>query len=135
MKKIISVLVIGFLFASCDVGNSDTSQLELLPVSSVVMPTEFAKDSVTEIPVKYIRPTTCYFFNDFYYNKIEFQRTVAIYAVNLNENLCQADNVTEIEVPLKFKPTALGTYHFKFWIGDNSAGVGQYIEFDAVVDH
>ncbi len=135
MKKIIAALVIGLLFMSCDLGEEDPTTLEVLPVESVEMPTAFAKDSVTEIPVTYIRPTTCHFFNNFYYSKVAFKRTVAIYALDLNEAGCQNDNVTLVEVPLPFKPTALGTYNFRFWIGDDAQGVSQYIEYDVVVDH
>ena len=136
MKKIISALAIGFLFISCELGDDDSSRLELLPVNSVDMPTAFAKDSITEIPVKYIRPTTCHFFNNFYYDSnVDFKRTVAIYTINLNQSGCQNDNTTLVEVPLKFKPTTLGTYNFRFWTGDNAQGISQYIEFDAIVDH
>ncbi len=135
MKKIISAIAIGFLFISCDLGDEDTSRLEILPVSTVDMPTAFAKDSITKIPVKYIRPTTCYLFNNFYYDKYMFNRTVAIYAINLNENGCQDDNVTLVEVPLSFKPSELGTYHFRFWTGEDALGVDQFIEYDVLVDH
>lgn len=135
MKKIISALAIGFLFISCDLGDEETSSLELLPVNSVDMPTAFAKDSITEIPVRYTRPTTCHFFNDFYYSRVGFKRTVAIYTVNLNQTNCQNDNVTLVEVPLRFKPAELGTYTFRFYTGDNAQGVSQYIEYDAIVDH
>ena len=114
MKKIISALAIGFLFACCTLNDEDTSRMELLPVNTVVMPTAFAKDSITEIPVTYIRPTTCHLFYDFYYDKYAFNRTVAIYTVNFNQSGCQNDNVTIVDVPLKFKPSEIGTYHFKF---------------------
>ena len=135
MKKIIFALALGLLIASCTLSEEDTSRLELLPVESVVMPTAFAKDSVTEIPIKYIRPTTCYLFHNFYYDHYDFTRTVAIYAFNLNQSGCQNDGVTLVEVPLKFKPTSLGTYHFKFYTGEDTTGANQYIEYDAIVNH
>jgi hypothetical protein len=135
MKKIIYALALGFLVISCDLGDEDTSTLELLPVSTVDMPTAFAKDSTTLIPMKYLRPTTCHFFNDFFYSKNDFQRTVAIYSVNANQNGCQTDNVTLVDVTLKFRPVTLGTYHFRFWTGDDAQGVSQFAEYDAIVDH
>ncbi|MES2747173.1 MAG: hypothetical protein V4648_02275 [Bacteroidota bacterium] len=136
MKKIILFIALGLFFTSCDLGDEEPNYtLEILPISEVTMPTAFAKDSITEIPLKYIRPTSCHFFDDFYYEKINFQRTVAIYCAKANLDNCQNDNVTVIEVPLRFKPTELGTYHFKFWTGENSLGANQFLEYDVVVDH
>ena len=135
MKKIIPLIAIGFLFISCDMGSENSSYFELAPVNTVDMPTAFAKDSITKIPVKYIRRTGCHFFYDFFYDRYDFTRTVAIYTVIANSEGCTTDNVTLVEVPLKFKPTELGTYHFRFWTGDNAQGVSQYIEYDAIVDH
>jgi len=135
MKKIISLIAIGFLLISCSPDDSDEFYLKLLPINTVDMPTAFAKDSITKIPIKYIRPTTCHRFYDFYYDRNDFKRTVAIYSVFSNADGCQTDNVNLVEVELKFKPAELGTYHFRFWTGDDAQGVSQYIEYDAIVDH
>ena len=135
MKKIILTIAIGFLFISCDLGDQENNSIDLLSVNSVDMPIAFAKDSITEIPVKYIRPSSCHFFYDFYYERYDFKRTVAIYAVRSDSGGCQTDNTTLVEVGLKFKPTELGTYHFRFWTGDNAQGASQFIDYDVVVDH
>jgi hypothetical protein len=135
IKKFISALAFGILITSCNTGDDVTYAVDLLPVNSVEMPTLYAKDSITEIPVKYIRPTSCHFFDSFYYDKSEFTRTVAIYSVIVNQDGCQTDNQTLVEVPLRFKPAELGTYHFRFWTGEDAQGVNQYIEHDVVVDH
>ena len=136
MKKIIIIITLGLLLISCDPGEGQPNySLEILPVSGVVMPTAFRKDSITEIKVKYLRPTSCHFFESFYYTIDEFDRTVAIYSAKANQEGCQNDNVTVIEVPLNFRPTNLGTYHFKFWTGENATGGPQYIEYEAIVNH
>lgn len=136
MKKIILFIPFYFLLSSCELNSGDpVSTLEALPVSQVDMPTAYARDSITEIPVKYIRPTSCHFFYDFYYVKNNFDRTVAIYTSRATNASCQTDNVTVIEVPLRFKPTEIGTYHFKFWSGEDALGVDQFIEYDVIVDH
>ena len=136
MKKIILFLALGLIFSSCEIGEDDTNYvLDILPVSEVTMPTEFAKDSITEIPVKYIRPTSCHFFDSFFYEKNDFNRYVAIYCARSVQENCTADNVTVVEVPLRFKPTSLGTYHFRFWTGEDATGLNQYLEYDVVVDH
>lgn len=135
MKPIFLILAFSFLIISCDASYQEPEQsLETIPVSSVDMPTKYAKDSITEIPVSYIRPTVCHSFYDFYYLRENNDRTVAIITLKQNSGSCPASQ-TSYTVPLKFKPTALGTYHFKFWTGVNAQGVDQYTEYDAVVNH
>jgi len=135
MKRIILIgLVLGFY--SCSIPNDEENfKYEVDPVYQVTMPTKFAVDSVTIIPVKYKRPSSCHFFNDFYYNPVDFTRTVAIGMLVSTSGNCQTDNTTIIEVPLKFRPNLEGTYHFKFWTGTNLSGVEQFQECDVVVDH
>lgn len=136
MKKYLLLFTLSFSLFSCSTNEEESFSFEILPVSQdVVMPTAFAKDSVTEIPVKYIRPTSCHFFDGFYYDREDFTRTVAIYTNKINQEGCQIDNATEVTVTLKFKPTYLGTYHFKFWKGENAQGVDEFFEHDVVVDH
>jgi hypothetical protein len=138
MKKIVLLFALGAIAASCNVNNNNSGpnfQYEVLPVNQVTMPTAFAVDSVTEIPMKYIKPTTCHYFEDFYYNKDGQTRTVAIYTSHFFQDNCQTDGVTLVNEVLKFKPAAIGTYHFKFWTGENAQHVDQYLEFDAVVNH
>jgi hypothetical protein len=135
MKPIFLILAVSFLIVSCNADYQEPEQtLETLPVSQVAMPTQYAKDSITEIPVSYIRPTVCHSFYDFYYYRENLNRTVAIIALKQNSGNCPASQTT-YTMPLKFKPAALGTYHFKFWTGTNSSGVDQYTEYDAVVNH
>lgn len=137
MKKILLFIALGLFLNSCDIGGNDNTNyvLNIVPVSDVTMPTAFAKDSITNIPLKYIRPTTCHFFDSFYYEKVNFERTVAIYCAQSLQGNCEADNVTAVEVNLPFKPTQLGVYRFKFLIGQDVNNVPQFLEFDATVDH
>jgi len=136
MKKLILFIPFYFLLSSCELNSGQPeASLEILPVSEVDMPTAFARDSITEIPIKYIRPTSCHSFYNFYYNKNNFDRTVAIYSSKSNLTSCITDNVTAVDVLLRFKPTEIGTYHFKFWSGEDALGLDQFIEYDAVVDH
>ncbi|MEC4048106.1 hypothetical protein OX284_001585 [Flavobacterium sp. SUN046] len=139
MKKIILLFILGAIVTSCNVNSlgkdSVDVKYEVLPLNQVTMPTAFAVDSVTEIPVKYVRPTSCHYFEDFYYKKDGQTRTVAIYSSHFFQDNCQADGVTLVNEVLKFKPAAIGTYHFKFWTGTNSQNIDQYLEFDAVVTH
>lgn len=135
MRKIVFLIVLGLTIISCDVNQDETYTYEVNPVFGVVMPTAFKKDSITEIPVKYKRPSTCHIFKNFYYEVTDFNRTVAIETIKVNQDNCQVDTETVYESPLRFKPTVLGTYHFKFWTGQDTQGVDQYLEYNVVVDH
>jgi hypothetical protein len=136
MKYIYLLLAVGFLCISCSPRyDGPTEELETLPVSQVVMPIKFAKDSITEIPVQYIRPTVCHSFYDFYYERNDFTRTVAIIALKQNSGSSCPPSQLEYTATLKFKPASLGTYHFKFWTSTDAQGVDHFAEYDAVVNH
>jgi hypothetical protein len=136
MKKIILLLSIAVLLASCSLSNDQPNfEYKLLPVTSVVVPTQYAVDSITNITLKYKRPSSCYYFNNFYYKAEGFERTVAIEAMKSLQNDCTTDNETLYEVNLKFKPSFEGVYHFKFWTGANSSGVDEFLEYDVDVNH
>ncbi len=136
MKKIFFLFLLGISLISCELNNYDDGySLELLPVAKVEMPLTFAKDSLTNIPVKYLRPSNCHFFEDFYYQKNDFTRTIAIYCSKLNKDNCQSFQNDTIEVPLKFRPTELGTYQFKFWKGVDVQGQDIYEPYQVEVNH
>jgi hypothetical protein len=135
MKKIVFLIAFSFVLFSCDVSEEQAYSYEINPVYQVIMPTEFAKDSVTNITVKYKRPSSCHLFSDFYYESFEFVRTVAIESIKVEQDNCQTDNQTILEMPLPFLPKSIGTYHFKFWTGTDVQGVDNYLEYDVVVDH
>ena len=136
MKTFFLILIVSVLTFSCSPhDDGPTNTLETLPVSQVIMPTQFAKDSITEIPLSYIRPTVCHSFFDFYYVRDGLTRTVAIIALKENGSSNCPPSQTTYTIPLKFKPAALGTYHFKFWTGTDAQGVDQFTLYDAVVNH
>lgn len=134
MRRIL-IIITAVMIASCSLPKNETTAVDLVPVLMVEMPSNYAKDSVTEIPITYIRPTSCHVFYDFYYSINVNERTVALYCTKLNQDVCTTDIPFPTTVPLRFKPSGLGTYHFKFWTGTDEQNVDQYIEFDAVVNH
>lgn len=136
MKRVLIALGISLTLLSCGFDDNQTQYLELVPVSVVEMPTAFRVDSITQIPVSYIRPTPCHQFSNFYYNSIGNERTVAIYCLkNGGQNCLPTTTNYEITVPLNFKPNHTGNYNFRFWTGVNEDGVDQYIEHEVIVDH
>jgi hypothetical protein len=134
MKNIIFLVVTSILTLSCSLPDNQTTTIDVVPVSSVDMPTQFAKDSITKIPITYVRPTNCHVFSDFYYYVNENTRTVAIYCAKLNQSNCTENNLPST-VDLPFKPGYTGTYHFKFFKGTNQDNIDEFFEYDALVDH
>lgn len=135
MKKAILFSAAFVLLVSCNNNDDDYQRtVELLPVAKAEMPTEFVKDSITNIPVKFLRPTTCHIFDGFYYQKESNQRTVAVYLEQLEQSNCVTPLDTSIQV-LNFKPRDTGMYHFKFWKGKDSSGTNLFDEYDVHVAH
>jgi hypothetical protein len=127
MKKILLILILSFVFNSCDVGGTEDKDFVILPIESVEMPTEYSLGTISEIKVRYIRPTNCHIFNKIYYTYNQNTRFVAIEAVKLNQSNCTPDNESIFEIPLYFKPESSGTYTFKFWLGVDEQNVDQYL--------
>ena len=129
MKKLGLLIIVVFSIISC---NTDVPgvkfHLELLPVDSAVFPVEFKKDSLYELPFKYIRPSTCHVFEGFYYEKNLNVRTVAIQTSVLEQNNCTGATVNPITEILRFKPTTETSYVFKLWKGTDGNGADVFEE-------
>lgn len=134
MKKIAALIGIFLLVISCSSeSNEQNIHYELLPVDSVTMPTEFYVDVENEIVVSFLRPTVCHGFDGFYYEKDGFTRTVAIQSFVLEQSNCGESNTEAAAQLLKFKPTEVGTYLFKFWKGKDTNGVDVFQEISVDV--
>lgn len=127
MKRIVFILTLSFLFNSCNIGEAEDRDFVLLPVESVEMATEYSIGNISEIKIRYKRPTDCHIFNKIYYSYDQNTRFVAIEAVKLNQSNCAPDNESVFEIPLYFKPESSGTYIFKFWLGVDEQNVDQYL--------
>jgi hypothetical protein len=129
MKKIVALIGIFLLAISCSL-ESDNPRFysELLPVESYEMPTAFYVDTENEIVLRYINPSTCHAFDGFYYEKVDFTRTVAIQTGVVDQANCSALNNQIVTKILKFKPEETGVYLFKFWKGRDANGVNIFEE-------
>ncbi|PDS23866.1 hypothetical protein [Flavobacterium branchiophilum] len=134
MKKILLSFAIGVTLVSCSKQEPYQSieYYNTLPVESVVMPTTFKVDSVSNITLKYRKPTTCYVYQGLYYEKNGFTRTVAINTINYEHGNCITETQNLYETAVNFRPVASGTYTFKFWTG-TTAGVDQFATYQAIV--
>ena len=129
MKKIILLVIVVFSFISCSTEvEGDKFHLELLPIDSVVLPVEFKKDSLYELPFNYIRPSTCHIFEGFYYKKESNVRTIAIQTSVLEQNNCTVATVNPLTQVLQFKATTETSYVFKLWKGTDANGADIFEE-------
>lgn len=126
IKKIVGLILIVSLHFSCSSDDEEVrNEYYLIPISSIELPEVWTFNQENTIKLRYIRPSTCYFFNNIYVNtktanEIEF----AIQVVKLEESTClDTTNEGEYEVSYDFNPSASGSYKLKF-LSNN----GEYIE-------
>lgn len=139
MKKLISILFLAvltaFTFSSCELGDDDNLNyhFELIPVESVVMPESFVMGQTYPIKVYYKRPTSCHFFEGFYYERDLNVRTVAVQASVIETTGCDELDEAPVEASFDFVPTSNGTYVFKFYQGEDQYGNNVFLEYEVPV--
>jgi metal-dependent HD superfamily phosphatase/phosphodiesterase len=134
MKKILLLLGVTFTIISCSVADDNTKfHLELLPVKSADLPATFKKDSLYELSIQYVRPSTCHIFDGFYYDKNANKRTIAIQTTVVEQNNCTDAPVNPLTEILEFIPTTESSYIFRLWKGRNANGVDVYDEVEIPV--
>ncbi|WP_329806784.1 hypothetical protein [Flavobacterium facile] len=134
MKKIVALIGIFLLSISCSVDdNSPKLHYELLKIDSVELPTDFIINEENDIQINFIRPSNCYGFDGFYYEKNEFTRTVAVQGIVFDRDNCTPLSNPISSQTLHFTPTVSGTYTFKFWKGKDANNVDIFEEISIVV--
>ena len=134
MKNCIAFFVILFFLVSCS--NDDESikfHMEILPIETAPLPTEFKKDSIYTLPFTYIRPTNCHIYEGFYYEKNANKRTIAIQTSVLEQDNCGAAPINPVEETLNFKPTTETSYIFRLFKGTDAAGQDIFEEIEIPV--
>lgn len=134
MKKIVAFLSLFLIAISCSVDDDQPNvHYELVPVESVNLEDTLTVGLVNNIEINYKKPSTCHEFNGFYYEKNGFERIIGVQNYVIEQNDCQPiTNITRQEV-LKFKPTEVGTYTFKFWQGKDTNGEDIFLEIERPV--
>lgn len=134
MKKYIALFALFCTMLSCSTDvNQDKFHLELLPVDSAVLPAQFKKDSIYELPISYIRPSNCHIFDGFYYEKDLNKRTIAIQTSVLEHSGCGPAPVSRLTEILNFKPTTESSYVFRLWKGKDASGQDVFEETEIPV--
>lgn len=106
---------------------------ELRPVISVDLPSEFTLGETYEITMHYSRPTSCYLYNNIYYEKDLNVRTIAVEnAIKESDNCVETPNdITTCS--FNFQVTSNGSYIFKFWQGKDEQGNNLFLEYEIPV--
>ena len=124
MKRLFLVCLVALSLASCSVENDDSNDFyyEILPIESVDVPEEFTLGETYEIHMSYYRPSSCYVFNDFYYDSELNQRTIAVVNSVYPNHSCEPLDEELVDVSFNFKVNNNGTYIFRFYQGEDETG-------------
>lgn len=135
MKKLISLFALLFLLNACGTDDATSYTLELRPIVSVDIPTEFTLGQTYPITVHYSRPTTCHYFNQLYYDKDLNVRTIAVECAVQQSSNCQeiTGDAAITDYTFNFYVTSNGSYIFKFYQGKDENGNNLFLEYEVPV--
>ena len=127
MKKLIFLGALLLSLFSCSLGDdsSPNYHFEILPIESVDIPEEFTLGETYPITVYYYKPSSCYVFNDFYYESELNQRTIAVINTVYTDQVC-TQQIELVSATFNFMVSYNGTYVFKFWQGEDDNGNDLY---------
>lgn len=135
MKKILLLLLAVVAVSSCSLDNQGPQYYyEVLPVESFEVPESFVLGEIYEIKVTYLRPTGCHIANGFYYEKDLNTRIIGIQSTVLDSDDCTPlVNQEPIEASFNFEVLSNGSYIFKFYKGEDTAGNNIFEEVEIPV--
>lgn len=138
MKRYFILLLTALSFVgntSCSVDDGTNFHFTPLRIVSAELPESFNFGETYDIPVTYIRPDDCTFFNGF--DVVQADNTtrnvVVIGSVLTDEENC-TDLAEETTTSFSFSVRFTGTYLFRFWTGEDENGQQQYIEVEVPVN-
>lgn len=134
MKKLLFFFLLAITVTACVPDDTPKSEEFVLMVEDAMVPATMVSGQMATIQVKYRRPTDCHIFNGFYITPDGFTQTISVRSLKFNESNCIEDSETLYEVPLNFMPGQAGTYHFKFWKGQDANGSPIFLELESVVE-
>lgn len=136
MKKIISLFALVLVLNSCSMEDETKYLFELMPITSVDIPTEFTLGQTYPITVHYTKPTSCHYFNTLYYDKNLNVRTIAVENAVAQKNDCQdlTGDATLEQYTFNFQVTGNGSYIFKFYQGKDVNGNNVFLEYEVPVN-
>lgn len=133
MKKLVLLVSLLFLFNSCQL-DENIFTVEILPVHTVEIPSEFVLGEVYQITMEYYRPSNCHSPYGVYYEKDLNTRTCAVQnLVEERGNCAPVENIL-VQETFNFHVTNTGNYIFKFWTGTDDQGNDTFIIHDIPVN-
>jgi hypothetical protein len=128
MRQLVLFFLVIVGFYGCSTGEDDNQKfhLEMLPVLSAEFPSEFKKNVTYDIPIKFVRPSTCHLFNGFYYYTDSNVRTIAVQSSVIEQDNCVPASTIPLIQILKFKPISDTSYEFRLWKGKGASGLDVY---------
>jgi hypothetical protein len=137
MKKFVLFLVAVAFLNACSVDdNNPNYRLEVLPVESFTVPASFTLGETYPIRVRYRKPSDCYFFQTFYYERQLNTRTVGVVSRVVEGKDCLPTPSTQapVEVSFNFLVNSNGSYIFKFYKGEDANGEDIFEEVEIPVN-
>ncbi len=138
MKRyvIIMLAAISFLsYSSCSIDDGTNFHFTPLVIVNAELPDSFVFGETYDIPVTYIIPDGCTFFNGFDVIQTESTtREVAVIGSVLTDEESCITLANETTTSFEFLVRFTGTYFFRFWSGVDENGQQQYIEIEVPVN-
>ena len=129
MLKKLTVLCLGIvLFNSCLGDNEPNFTFEILPIDEAIVPASFTFGEQDTIAIKYSLKSSCYSFDNLYYEYRDTTRIVAVRAYVSLDEAC-AEVLTQKEYKFAVNVSQEEDYVFKFWKGTDDTGENIFEEF------
>lgn len=139
MRKIVWVFlgIYILLFNSCSIGEEPPNFIFVpLRVENAEFPASFKLGETYDIPVTFVLPDGCHFFEGFDIVADEtYLRTVIAVGSRIEntETACTQALVTRT-VSFQFSVLYTEPYTFRFWTGEDSGGDASYLEYEVFVE-
>jgi len=133
MKRFLLILITIISLSACSVeDNAPNYHFEYIGITEVDIPDEFIFGETYEIIVSYTLPNSCYTFYNFDYIYRDTSREIYTYAIVNDDAVCTLETV-DGEYIIYVEVRQQEDYTFKFWQGEDSQGVGQYLIIEVPV--
>ncbi|WGK65757.1 hypothetical protein [Croceiramulus getboli] len=128
MKKFFVLVGLIIFCSSCSVDDDGLRfRYELSPIVDVEIPDTFEFGFVYDIPITYLRESSCHGFEGFENIRRDSTRTVAVVSTVIEDDTCEPllDDLRTVSFP--FEVLFSQTYVFNFYQGDDENGEPIYL--------